>query len=117
MAHVVVMDDDYTIRELVQKLLRLQGHTVETFDDAAPVLDMADLDVFDLFVTDLAMPTSGEMVIRTLRKRQIESPILVMSGHVDSEKSAYLVTLGADAVISKPFAVREFIEAVQALLP
>ena len=116
MAHIAVFEDDYAIRDLVQKVLSLQGHTVEAFEDAAPILDLGNVDAFDLMVTDLAMPTPGEVVIRTLRQRGVDVPILVMSGHADSEKATYLIQLGANAVIAKPFLLNEFVAVVRGLL-
>lgn len=116
MAHIAVLEDDYAIRGLVQKVLQMHGHTVEAFEDAAPILDRAQLDEFDLIITDLAMPTPGEVLIRTLRQRGIHVPILVMSGHADEEKAAYLMVLGAQNVISKPFLLNEFIAKVNDVL-
>lgn len=116
MAHIVVMEDDHVIRELVERFLVMSGHTVYAFDDAKPVLDMPNLDVFDLFLTDLAMPTSGEVAIRTLRHRGILTPIVVMSGQASEEKTRDLMVLGANAVIAKPFSLKAIVDTIEKLI-
>ena len=116
MANIVVIDDDRVVLQLVEKVLEIHGHTTSIFEDAQPVLETANLDLFDAIVTDLAMPTSGEILIRTLRSRNVQIPILVMSGHIDEEKATYLISLGANAVVRKPFTLQEFMDAMQTLI-
>jgi CheY-like chemotaxis protein len=115
MATVVVMEDDEGVRGVVVQALELQSHRVIAFPDAAPALEKVDFNKVDLVVTDLEMPTDGEYLIRILRERGIEVPIIAMSGHIhkdDIADIARLISLGAQAVLLKPFTILSFIETI-----
>ena len=99
MATVLVMDDDNVIRNLLHRILTMGGHSVITFPDAAPALDSVDFSSVDLVITDLSMPTSGEIFIRTLRKKGFQTPVVVLTGHITEDKAQYLKTLGAKEVV------------------
>ena len=45
----------------------------------------------DLIITDLSMPTNGEVVVQTLHRKGIETPLIVLTGYVTEEKAQYLV--------------------------
>jgi DNA-binding response OmpR family regulator len=116
MPTVIVMEDDDVVRGLIVQVLQMDGYEVQAFPDAGPALESADFSRADLVITDLAMPTSGEEAIRRLRKRGIQVPILVVSGHIDEDKAGYLKQLGAQEVVRKPFKLLEFLEAVRSLI-
>ena len=121
MARVVVVDDDDVIRRFVTRILEREGYDVTAFSDAADALadaalsDAAIADA-DLIITDLTMPTSGEVFIQNLRRRSTRAPIIVMSGHLSEEKAQYLLSLGVQAFIRKPFDLDEFLAIIQAWL-
>jgi DNA-binding response OmpR family regulator len=116
MATIVVMDDDPVVRNVVERTLNIDGHDVLAFPDAQPVLDGVDFQNIDLIVTDLSMPTPGEVAIRTLRHRGITVPILVLSGYLDDQKKDYLLKLGAQGVMTKPFLLKALLAQVRVLL-
>ena len=116
MARIVVLDDDEIVRNVVVRTLELDRHTVQAFPDARPALEQVDFDQVDLVITDLSMPTPGEIAIRTLRSRGIQIPILVMSGHVEEDKARYLISLGAQQIINKPFSLKNLLNVVQTLI-
>ena len=117
MAKIVVIEDEKSVCEVVVLLLEHAGHRVEAFEDARPALERADFRQTDLVVTDLEMPTSGEELIQTLRRRGVQTPILVMSGHMDDDKKRRLESLGAQETIDKPFGIPHFLDRVKALIP
>ena len=95
MATVVVMDDDDFVRAFVCRLLGVFGHRVLDFPDAAPALAEVDFNQVDLVITDLQMPTSSEVAIRTIRERGFAVPIVVMSGYIEPAEVDNLIKLGA----------------------
>ena len=113
MARIVVMDDDDVIRKILHKILEMEGHTVITFPDAAPALETVDFTQVDLIITDLSMLTPGEIFIRTLKAKDIQVPIIVMSGYIDEDKAHYLKFLGARKVMRKPFILTELLALIQ----
>lgn len=116
MAHIVVIDDDPFVRQVIVRIMELEGHFVSPFDDAKPALDEVDFDIVDLVITDLTMPTPGEVAIRTIRQRGYEVPILVATGFVYEDKAQYLLKLGAQCIITKPFLMKTLIDSVNALV-
>lgn len=116
MAKIVVVEDEKSICDVVVQMLRYAGHTVQAFEDARPALEAVDFSQTDLVVTDLEMPTSGEELIQTLRSRGIQTPVLVMSGHMDEERKRHLASLGAQETIDKPFGLPQFLARVKALI-
>ena len=113
MATVLVMEDDDIIRGLIVRVLRMIGHTPLAYPDAGPALSSVEFDEVDLIVTDLSMPTHGEEAIRTIRKRGITVPITVVSGQLHSGKAEYLLDIGAQATLEKPFNLRKLIKVIQ----
>ena len=116
MATIVVMEDDNLVRNFVTRLLQMQGYNVLAFEDAQPALDTVDFSQVDLMVTDLSMPTSGEEAIRIIRNRNIQIPIIVITGNITGEKALYLKTLGVQEIVRKPFDLNEFLAVVQRLI-
>lgn len=108
MATVVVMDDDDFVRSFVARLLQVSGHEVLTFPDAEPALKEVDFNQVDLVITDLQMPTSGEVAITKIREMGYTVPIVVMSGNIQPGKADYYVELGAQSVLLKPFTIESF---------
>ena len=116
MATIVVMDDDEVILRLVCRVLEMGGHHVDAFPDAGPALEDVDFEKVDLVITDLSMPTSGEILIQTLRERGIQTPVIVLTGHITEDKAQYLKLLGAREILRKPFDLKEFLEMVRSLV-
>ena len=116
MPAVVLVDDDEVVRRFVTRMLEREGYDVIAFPDAADALTDVASTVADLIITDLTMPTSGEVFIQELRSRSTRAPIIVMSGHLSEEKAQYLLSLGAQAFIRKPFDIHEFLALIQAWL-
>jgi DNA-binding response OmpR family regulator len=110
---IMVVEDEELIRVMVSRILRIEGHEVVDFPDAAPALEEADLNAIELILTDLNMPTPGEQLIHEVRKRGAKTPIVVMSGHLNEEKLLLLQELGAQAVLEKPFDMPTLLQAVQ----
>ena len=116
MARVLIVDDDEVVRGIVTKMLERLGHNVAAFADPALALPVVDAEAFELIITDLSMPTSGEAFIRMLRGRGVQTPILVMSGHLTEEKAQYLLSLNVQDFIGKPFGLSELVEKVRPLI-
>jgi CheY-like chemotaxis protein len=121
MGHILVIDDDPTIRSLVAGLLDARGHSfVQAVDGRAGVALFAK-GGFDLVVTDIVMPEQeGIETITSIRRTNRMVPILAISGSATIGGSGdYLraaAALGASATLQKPFTPEAFIAAVERLL-
>jgi len=112
----MVLDDDEIVRRMVVKILQRDGLEVMAFPDAGPALTNARFEDVDIVITDLSMPTAGEEFIQIIRERGIQVPVVVVSGHVSEDNTRYLETIGAQAVLSKPFKVDHFLQTVRRFL-
>ncbi|MDA0708933.1 MAG: response regulator [bacterium] len=108
MAKVVVIEDDDFVRTLVCRLLQISGHEMLDFVDAKYALRDVNFGEVDLVITDLEMPTRGEVAIETIRERGFEVPIVVMSSHIDPLRVTELMALGAQSILLKPFRIEDF---------
>ena len=120
MAHILVMDDDETLRNVMTTILREQGHEVSAFATADDGLAAAGRGSFDLVVTDILMPgTTGYDAILELRQTLPATPVLAVSGGGDDTDNSYLDIarrLGARRALHKPFTADQFRAAVAELL-
>ena len=108
----VVIDDETSIRDVIARILRMNGHDVLAFEDGAPALAEADFDEVDLVVTDLRMPTSGEQVIASLHEQGVQVPVIVLSGYLNDTQVRNLNALEVKEIMSKPFQLTDFLELV-----
>ena len=60
MAKIVVMDDEASVRGVLQRALQMDRHEVRAFEDATLALEEVDFNEIDLVITDLVMPTPGD---------------------------------------------------------
>ncbi len=119
---VLVMDDEEPIRHLIQAVLTMQKHEVVcTADGDAFLAAHAEATAagrpFDLAVLDLTIPggMGGKEAIRNLRERDQNIRAIVSSGYSTDPVMAQCAEYGFDAVLPKPYQVRELIRIVQQL--
>ena len=101
---VALVDDDDDLRAATAQLLKLHGFDVRAFADAAAALDTIESDFAGIVVTDVRMPgMSGIALFRTLRERDAELPVLLITGHGDVEMAVDALKAGAWDFLTKPF--------------
>ena len=116
-ATVLVAEDDRSVRESVERALRLEGYRVASAADGAAALESVAATRPDAVVLDVMMPyVDGLTVCRTLRSRGNRVPILMLTArHEVSDRVAGL-DAGADDYLVKPYALDELLARVRALL-
>ena len=101
---VLVVDDEPALRESVRRGLVAGGWTVETAPDGETGLDLAGDGDFDVVVLDIMMPRrSGYEVVREMRRREIWTPVLMLTAKDGEYDEADAFDLGADDYLVKPF--------------
>ncbi len=101
---VLVVDDEPALRESVRRGLVAGGWTVETAPDGETGLDLAGDGGFDVVVLDIMMPRrSGYEVVREMRRREIWTPVLMLTAKDGEYDEADAFDLGADDYLVKPF--------------
>ena len=104
-AHVLIVDDDPALLEALPEALRLRmgGVTVETADSAAAALDRMAARDYDAILADIKMPgMDGLALLSEIRRRQPDTPILMIAGHGDYDLAVRALRGGAYDFIQKP---------------
>jgi len=117
--HVLVVDDEPHITQLLKNLLELEGIKVETASNVADAMALVEKEKPSLIITDMMMPDmDGYSFIRQLRKNPETAKIkIVVLTVLDAfEEIRKSVLLGADDYISKPFDPQELLWMVKRLL-
>jgi DNA-binding response OmpR family regulator len=113
---VLVVEDDRTVGQFVQRGLEEQGMQVELVGDGREGLERSTAGEFDLIVLDLRLPgLSGVEVLRTVRDRGITTPVLVLTAQDAVESKVQALRSGADDYVTKPFAFEELLARVEAV--
>lgn len=115
-AHLLVIDDDTRIRDLLHRYLSEQGFRVTTASDAAEARRKLEGLDFDLLIVDVMMPgESGLSLTRGLRDIK-DVPILILTALAEAEARVDGLEAGADDYLAKPFNPRELVLRVNNIL-
>jgi DNA-binding response OmpR family regulator len=114
---ILVVEDDAAILEALREKLRLEGYEVISARDGEEARDrLADVPP-DLVILDLMLPKlDGLSVLKWLRKRTAELPVLILSARGREEEKVEGLRAGADDYLAKPFGLKELMARVEALL-
>jgi two-component system response regulator MprA len=114
---LLVVDDDPDVRDSLGRALRCAGYAVTTAVHGADALDSLARHPVDLIVLDVLMPiVDGLDACRRLRDRGDATPVLVLTARDAIEDRVSGLEAGADDYLVKPFALRELLARVRALL-
>jgi DNA-binding response OmpR family regulator len=109
---VLVVDDEATIRELLQKTLALAEYDVDLAPDGRTAVDRLRIIPYDLLITDLKMPgVDGLTVIREARRLKADIPVIIITGFSTEASAIEAVNLGVSGYLTKPFRVPRVLAA------
>lgn len=115
-AHVLVVDDDASIREMVTNYLSDHGIRVTALNAGRDIALVMERDAIDLLLLDLRLPgEDGLLIARQIREKTM-LPIIILSGLKDEADRVMGLELGADDYLTKPFSPRELLARIRALL-
>ncbi|MBF0351328.1 MAG: response regulator [SAR324 cluster bacterium] len=103
---VLIVEDEADLREEIVNSLKWTNYKLHTADNGRQAFDMiqADPAEWDAVITDIKMPVmDGLTLLKTLRKKDYQIPVIIMTGHGDFEISLQALRLGAFDFILKPF--------------
>jgi DNA-binding response OmpR family regulator len=117
MHRILVVEDTPAYAEALERTLALEGHHVVLAGRAQEALARAAHEPPDLVVLDLGLPDrDGYHVLRELRGRGNECPVLILSGRSLESDKVEGFRLGADDYVTKPFGALELLARISALL-
>jgi FixJ family two-component response regulator len=114
---VFVVDDDLSIREALESLIRVQGWEPRLFDSAKTFLAGAPATGPNCLVLDVNLPDLNGLDLQALVARERpEMPIIVITGYGDIPKTVRAMKAGAVEFLAKPFGDEVLLDAIQAAL-
>lgn len=116
--HILIVDDDREIRELVSSYLKKNGLRVTAVADGRHMRAFLEANTVDLIVLDVMMPGDDGLVLsRELRAgRHKATPIVMLTARSDEMDRIIGLEMGADDYIAKPFSARELLARIKAVL-
>ena len=114
--HILIVDDDNRIRDLLKEYLKENNYIVSTSENAENAKIKLTHFKFDLIVLDVMMPgQSGYDLTKELKKR-MEIPIILLTAKGEVESRIKGLELGADDYISKPFEPKELLLRIKNII-
>jgi len=112
--HILLIDDEQSIRELCKEFLEEEGYKVTLAVDGQDGLDKMSYDDFDLYLVDMVMPRlDGLETMKRIKKKQPLAVIIITTGFSSIEGAVKAVHAGAFQYLSKPINAEELLEAVK----
>ncbi len=114
--HILIVDDDRRLRDLLHQYLSNQGFTVTIADSAADARVKISSLQFDAIIIDWMMPDEDGISLLTTIKPEMTTPVLMLTALDDPDNRVKGLSSGADDYLSKPFDPRELVLRLQKLL-
>jgi DNA-binding response OmpR family regulator len=113
---ILVVEDEHKIAQSLKKGLEQESFAVDLAFTGDEGYDLATTEEYDLIILDLLLPgMSGIDICRSLREKQIHTPILMLTAKGQIEDKVMGLNSGADDYLTKPFAFEELLARVKAL--
>ena len=115
-AHILVVDDDDGIRELVKQFLNKNNYLVTTAKNAEDALEKVKIIKFDLIVLDIMMPGKSGLEFTNENKKKLDTPIILLTAKGEASDRIEGIEIGADDYLAKPFEPKELILRIKNIL-
>ena len=114
MSSILVVDDEPGVRSSVSGVLRDEGFDVDTANTGEECLEKANGAAYDVIVLDIWLPgLDGLTTLQRLRERQIDSQVVIISGHGNIESAVRAIKMGAYDFIEKPLSLEKTVLVVR----
>ena len=116
MSKILVVDDEFRIRQLIRKYAEFEGYEVEEATDGMQAIQICRQKEFDLIIMDVMMPElDGFSACREIRKFR-DTPIIMLSARGEEYDKIHGFELGSDDYVVKPFSPKELMMRVGAVI-
>ncbi len=116
-AHILVIEDEPLILDIMARILGTQGHTVALAPNGEEGISLFEKGRYDMVFTDLGMPgMSGWDVARAIKDHNSEVPVIMITGWGAAIDPADVLNKGVDGIVAKPFNVQGLLDVVQKFL-
>lgn len=114
--HVLVVDDEAGIRDLLRQYLVSQGFRVSTVGSAAGARAVLDRETVELILLDIGLPGEDGLSLTRYLREHWRGAVIIVSGRGDPIERVVGLEIGADDYVSKPFDLRELLARVRSVL-
>ena len=115
-AHILVVDDDEGIRDLVRQYLTQNNFLVTTAKSAEDAQNKIKFIKFDLIVLDIMMPGKSGLEFTEYNKNHLNTPIILLTAKGEASERISGLEIGADDYLSQPFEPKELILRIKNIL-
>ena len=115
--HILAVDDDDRLRDLLKRYLTREGHDVTTAKDAETARRMMATMTFDLVILDVMMPgEDGLSLLKSVREKKSDTPVILLTARSLPAERIEGLKIGADDYLSKPFEPEELALRIASIL-
>ncbi|MBF9232660.1 response regulator [Microvirga alba] len=115
--HVLIVDDDPRIRQMLSRYLSEEGFRTSTAEDGAAMRNVLQKDAADIILLDLILPgDDGLALTQEIRQTAPDAGIIMLTGRNDTIDCVIGLEIGADDYMAKPFHLREVLARIRSLL-
>ncbi|HEV7692665.1 MAG TPA: response regulator transcription factor [Hyphomonadaceae bacterium] len=115
-SHILVVDDDDRLRDLLRRYLSREGHDVTVAKDAPQARRFLDTMTFDLMVLDVMMPGEDGLSLLKGVREKIDTPVIMLTARGQPSERIEGLKLGADDYLAKPFEPEELVLRIGSIL-
>ena len=114
---LLLAEDERSLSDALVRVFTSEKYDVDAVYDGESALDYALSGIYDVILLDILMPKmKGTEVLKELRKREVATPVLMLTALSSSEDKVAGLDLGADDYLTKPFSISELLARVRALI-
>lgn len=121
MARILIIEDNGPLREMLKNALGTEGHSIFEASNGGEGISLFERQEFDLIITDIIMPGRwGIEIIVKIKQTRPKAKILAISGAGRGRSEELLKAawnVGANAVLTKPFTIKDLRQTIASLLP
>ena len=115
-AHILVVDDDDGIRDLVKKYLNENNFLITTAKNAEDANEKINIIKFDLIILDIMMPGQTGLQFLSENKKKLHTPVILLTAKGEAKERIEGLEVGADDYLPKPFEPKELILRIRNIL-
>lgn len=114
---ILIIEDDKKLSDILKRALKAERYSIDTAFDGKEGLEKALAYDYSFIILDIMLPKKdGVLVCRELRKKQVHTPILMLTARGTTEDRVTGLDAGADDYLVKPFGITELFARIRAIL-
>jgi diguanylate cyclase (GGDEF)-like protein len=114
--HILVVDDEESIRDIIQQSLQYAGYSCTCAEDGLKALDIMEQLSVDVVITDIQMPNMDGIELTKSIKERFDSDVIVMTGFVKDFTYEEIIEIGASDFIQKPISMKELLIRIKRVI-